>query len=145
MPKWNFVVVLDSNEYQTFGGFLCFLIRNIFWSLVVYFTHLAPYVHFSCLVHALHIATSYTQPPLVHTFATLVMPWYISCFLILAYHVYFILCSILFLRCFCLLVELHFLIYLVHLMYLTLVHIFFSFLSSSWFICLFMTKRRRVY
>ena len=42
-------------------GFSCFLIRNMFGSLVVYLTHLAPYVHFSCIGHALHIATSYTH------------------------------------------------------------------------------------
>ena len=41
--------------------FSCLLIRNIFGSLVVYLTHLAPHVHFSCFGHALHIATSYTH------------------------------------------------------------------------------------
>ena len=39
-------------------GFSCFLIRNMFGSLIVYLTHLAPHVHFSCIGHALHIATS---------------------------------------------------------------------------------------
>ena len=42
-------------------SFSCFLIRNMFGSLVMYFTHLAPYVHFSCIDHALHIATSCTH------------------------------------------------------------------------------------
>ena len=42
-------------------GFLCFFIRNMFDSLVVYLTQLAPHVHFSCFGHALHIATSYTH------------------------------------------------------------------------------------
>ena len=42
-------------------GFSCFLIRNMFGSLVVYLTHLAPYVHFSCIGHALHIVTSCTH------------------------------------------------------------------------------------
>ena len=37
-------------------GFSCFLIRNMFGSLVVYFTHLSPHVHFSCYGHGLHIA-----------------------------------------------------------------------------------------
>ena len=37
-------------------GFSCFLIRNMFGSLVVYLTHLAPHVHFSCIAlsHLLH-------------------------------------------------------------------------------------------
>ena len=41
--------------------FLCFLIRNTFGLLVVNFTHLAPHVNFSCLVHLLHIVTSCTH------------------------------------------------------------------------------------
>ena len=39
-------------------GFSCFLIRNMFGSLVVYLTHLAPHMHFQCFGNALHIATS---------------------------------------------------------------------------------------
>ena len=88
-------------------GFSCFLIRNMFGSLVVYLTHLAPYVHFSCIGHALHIATS-----CIH----LCYPchaWPIPCFFILACHVYLILCSTLF----CLRIELHFLIHLAPLMH----------------------------
>ena len=42
-------------------GFSCFLIRNMFGSLVVYLTQLAPQVLFSCIGHALHIATSCTH------------------------------------------------------------------------------------
>ena len=42
-------------------GFSCFLIRNMFGSLVVYLTHLTPYVHFLWNGHALHIATSCTH------------------------------------------------------------------------------------
>ena len=41
--------------------FSCFLIRNMFGSLVVYLTHLAPQMHFPCINHALHIATSCTH------------------------------------------------------------------------------------
>ena len=41
--------------------FSCFLYRNMFGSLVVYFTHLAPHVHFPYIGHALHIATSCTH------------------------------------------------------------------------------------
>ena len=42
-------------------GFSCFLIRNMFESLVVYLTHLAPHVHFPYFGHALHIATFCTH------------------------------------------------------------------------------------
>ena len=42
-------------------GFSCFLIRNMFGSLVVYLTHLAPHVHFPCIGYALLIATSCTH------------------------------------------------------------------------------------
>ena len=42
-------------------GFSCFLIRNMFGSLVVYLTHLAPHVHFQCFGHALHITISCTH------------------------------------------------------------------------------------
>ena len=41
--------------------FLCFLIRNMFGSLVVYLSHLTPHVHFSCIGHALHTVTSCTH------------------------------------------------------------------------------------
>ena len=41
--------------------FSCFLIRNMFGLLVVYLTYLAPHVHFPCIGHALHIATSCTH------------------------------------------------------------------------------------
>ena len=79
-------------------GFSRFLIRNIFGSLVVYLTHLAPHVHFLYFGHALHITTSCT-----------------SCFSILAYHVYLMFCSILFY----LLFELYFLIHLAPLLHLS--------------------------
>ena len=60
--------------------------------------HLAPYVHFQCFSHALHITTSCT-----------------SCFSILAYHVYLMFCNILFY----LLFELYFLIHLAPLLHLS--------------------------
>ena len=44
-----------------FRGFSCFLIRNMFGSLVVYLAHFALHVHFPCFGHALHIATSCTH------------------------------------------------------------------------------------
>ena len=59
------------------------------------------------------------------------------------YHVYFILCSILFLRCFVFCLS-SFLIHVVPYMHPILVHIFISFLYSSWIICVFVTKRERV-
>ena len=88
-------------------GFSYFLIRNMFGPLVVYLTYLAM-----CTFHAL--VMHYTQPPLAHTFVTLVMHWFIPCFFILAYHVHLMRCSILF----CLLFEPHFLIHLAPLMHL---------------------------
>ena len=42
-------------------GFSCFLMRNMFGSLAVYLTHLAPHVHFPYFGHALHIATFFTH------------------------------------------------------------------------------------
>ena len=42
-------------------GFSCFLIRNMFGSLVVYLKHLVPHVHFPCIGYALHIAISCTH------------------------------------------------------------------------------------
>ena len=42
-------------------AFSCFFTRNRFGLLIMYFTHLSPYVHFPCFVHALHIATSCTH------------------------------------------------------------------------------------
>ena len=45
-----------------FWGFSCFIIRNMFGSLVVYLIHLAPHMHFSCIGHALHLTTSCTHP-----------------------------------------------------------------------------------
>ena len=86
--------------------FSCFLIRNMFSSLVVYLTNLAPYVLFPCFGHALHIATSCTH--LCYLCHALVYTLFI-----LACHVYLILCSILF----CLRFELLFLIHLTPLMH----------------------------
>ena len=65
-----------------------------------------------CTFHALVMHC--TQPPLAHTFGTLVMHQSIPGFFILACHVYLMLCSIFF----CLLFELHFLIHLAPLMHL---------------------------
>ena len=81
--------------------FSCFLIKNIFGSLVVYLTHFAPH----CIFHTLVMHR--TLPPLAHTFATLVMCWSIPCFVVLACHVYLMLCTIFL----CFRFELHFLIH----------------------------------
>ena len=55
-----------------FWEFSYFLMRNMFGSLVVCLTHLAPHVHFPCIGHALHITISrvhlcYTCHTLVYT------------------------------------------------------------------------------
>ena len=55
---FSFVWTLMSTK---FWGFSYFLIRNMFGSLVVYLTHLASHVHFPCIGHTLHIATSCTH------------------------------------------------------------------------------------
>ena len=87
-------------------GFSCFLTMNMFGSLVVYLTHLAPHVHFHCFGHALHITTSCTH--LCYPCHALVYTLFIR-----AYHVYLMLCNTLF----CLRIELHFLIHLAPLMH----------------------------
>ena len=96
-------------------GFSCFLTMNMFGSLVVYLTHLAPHVHFHCFGHALHITTSCT-----HFFYP--KHWSISCFLILVCHIYLMLCSIVF----CILFELHFPFILHSSCNILLVHTFIS-------------------
>ena len=69
-------------------GFSCFLIRNMFGSLVVYLTHLAPHVHFPCFGHALHIATSCTHLnyPYYALVYTLFFHPSMSCFPYTLYH-----------------------------------------------------------
>ena len=63
----------------------------------------------------------------------------------LACHVYFMLCSIVFLRCFVFCLSFIFSSILHPSCIITLVHIFISFPPSSLSICPFMTKRGRVY
>ena len=116
-------------------GFSCFLIRNMFGSLVVYLTHFAPH----CIFYAL--VMHYTLPPFAHTFATLVMHLSIPYFFILACHVYLMLCSTLF----CLRIELHFLIHLHPSCIISIVRSFISYPHFSLTLCLFLTKRGRVY
>ena len=84
----------------------------------------------SCIAHC-------TLPPLAHTFSTLVMHWSIPCFFILAYHVYLMLCNILF----CLLFELHFSFILHPSCIFILVHIFISCPRFSLILFLFVLKK----
>ena len=99
-------------------GFSYFLIRNMFGSLVVYLTHLAPHVHFLYFGHALHITTSYT-----HLLIPLLC---IGLYLVSSsQHVMFILCFVVF--CFVLDFELHFLILLapfMHYYHCSYIHLF---------------------
>ena len=90
-------------------GFSCFLIRNMFGPLVVYFTHVDSHVHFPCFGHALYIATSYTHlcyPCHALVYTSLPHPS-ISCLPHALWHFFF----------FFLLFELHFLIHVIPLMH----------------------------
>ena len=95
-----------------------------------------------CISHALFMHC--TQSSHAHTFATLVMPWSISYFLILSMLcLLYVLQNFVF-KVFCLLFELYFSFILHPSCIITLVHIFFSFPPSFLSICLFVTKRGRV-
>ena len=69
---FSLVWTLMSTKLQ---GFSSFIIRNMFRSLVVYLTHLVPHVHFPCIGHTLHIATSCTH--LCYLCHTLVYIWFL--------------------------------------------------------------------
>ena len=106
--------------------FSCFLIRNMFGSLIVCLTHLVRHVNFPCIGHALHIATSCTH--LCYPCHALVYTLFI-----LACQVYHMLCSTLF----CLKIELQFLIHLIPLMHqyhCSYLHLLPSFLLDPLFI-----------
>ena len=116
-------------------GFSCFLIRNMFGSLIVYLTHIALHVHFPCIGHALHIVTSCTHlcypcHALVYTlFLHPNMSWFT---------LYFV--------AFCFVFCLSFISH----SYCTphaslLVHTFISCPCFSLALCLFLSKRVRVY
>ena len=117
MPLRNFLACLDSDEYQTLG-FLMFSYYEHVWFIGCIFN--TPYLTCAFSMHC-------TQPPLAHTSATLVMHWSISCFFILACHIYLMLCSILF----CLLFELLFSFILHSSCIIFLVHTFISCLLFS--------------
>ena len=95
MPLWYFFSLFWTSMSTKLWDFSCFLIRNMFCWLVVYFTHLAPHVHFSCFVHALHITTFCTH---------LCYPCHALVYILFLHplHVMFTLCFVafLFLRCF---------------------------------------------
>ena len=103
----HFLTYLDSDKYQILG-FLMFPHQDHVWFISCVFNTPCPTcAYFNALV--MHC----TQPPLAHTFATLVIYCSTPCFFILACHDYFILCNILF----CLLFELNFLIHLAPFMH----------------------------
>ena len=101
----HFLTCLDSDEYQTLG-ILMFPHKKHVWFIGCVFNTPCPICAFS-MHWSWHIVTSYTY------LCYLVMYWSITCFFILACHVYLMLCSILF----CLRCELHFLIHLAPLMH----------------------------
>ena len=110
-------------------GFSCFLIRNMFGPLVVYFTHVDSHVHFPCFGHALYIATSYTHlcyPCHALVYTSLPHPS-ISCLPHALWHFFL----------FCLLFELYFLIHVIPLMHhypCSYLHLLPSFLLDPLFI-----------
>ena len=112
-------------------GFSCFLIRNMFGSLVVCLIHLAPHVHFPCIGHASHIATSCTH--LYYPCHALVYTLFM-----LACHVYLMLCSTLFV------LGLSFIFsFILHpSCIIIIVCTFISCPRFSLTLCLFVTKRR---
>ena len=63
MPKWHFVVVLDSDEYQTMG---ITIIIHVYHVLIIggVFYALCPMSAYSCIGHASHMHTRCT---LLHT------------------------------------------------------------------------------
>ena len=80
----KFILGIFSIVWTSMGAklwsFSCFLIRNMFGLWVVYLTHLALHVHFSCIGHALHITTSCTHlcyPCLALVYILFPHPWHV--------------------------------------------------------------------
>ena len=119
-------------------GFSCFLIRNMFGPLVVYFTHVALQVHFPCFGHALYIATSYTYLCYIcHALVYTSLPHpSISCLPHALWHFFFFFV-------FYLSFIFSFMLYL--LCIIILIHTFISCPLFSLTLCLFMSKRETVY
>ena len=59
MPKWNFLVVLDSDEYQFLG---IMMIMHVYHVLIIgcMFYTLCPMTSCSCIGHASHMHTRCT-------------------------------------------------------------------------------------
>ena len=154
MPKWYFLVVLDSDKYQILE---ITIIIHVYYVLIIgsVFYALCLMSAYSCIGHASHMHTRctfaahtltldmfYISLMLVKSCQTFqhltyscvyVMPRFTSCSIILSMScsLCFVAIFFLFILCFCLMFELHFLIHLAPLMHHTLTHIFFSFPSSS--------------
>ena len=89
---WN--ASLETLMSTKLWGFACFLFRNMFASLVVYFAHLAPHVHFrviSCIALRHHMYAPLLPLPCLGLYLVSSS---------LACHIYLMLYSIVFLRCF---------------------------------------------
>ena len=116
-------------------GFSCFLIRNMFGPLVVYFTHLVSHVHFPCFGHALHIITSYTH--LCYPYHALVYTFF--------HHPSMLCLPYALLHFFFLFFVWNLFSFISHpLCMILLVHTFISCSHFSLTLCLFTSKRRRV-
>ena len=59
MPKWHFVVVLDSDENQTLGITIIIHVYHVLIIGVVFYT-LCPVSAYSCIGHASHMRTRCT-------------------------------------------------------------------------------------
>ena len=113
-------------------GFSCFLIRNMFGSLVVYFTHLASHVHFSCIAHSRLLHTSLLPLSCIGLYPASS-----------SLHVTFTLCFVAFYFVFGLSFIFSFILHPS-----CIIIIFHTFISCPLFsltLCLFLTKRGRVY
>ena len=67
MPKWHFVVVLDSDEYQTMGITIIIHVYHVLIIVYVFYT-LCPLSACSCICHVSQMHTRYTLvAPLLHT------------------------------------------------------------------------------
>ena len=113
-------------------GFSCFLIRNMFGSLVVYLTHLTPHVHFSCIAHSRLLHTSLLPLSCIGLYLTSS-----------SLHIMFTLCFVAFYFVFGLSFIFSFILHPSCI--IIIVHTFISCPLFSLTLCLFLTKRGRVY
>ena len=155
MPKWYFLVVLDSDKYQILE---ITIIIHVYYVLIIgsVFYALCLMSAYSCIGHASHMHTRctfaahtltldmfYISLMLVKSCQTFqhltyscvyVMPRFTSCSIILSMSCSLCFVAIFFyffILCFCLMFKLHFLIHLAPLMHHTLTHVFFSFPPST--------------